>query len=347
MAIDLGTLSDKISALRNYTAKDSISPETLGELLQQIADILATAGDEISLENLSKWQTTLAGSIALCSLTQGKADANKVLFNYDSVNLKNGATANTKNQTIIAPATESQAGFMTALHAQHLAAVYSSVNDTILPTLGDIQDTISDIQTDIKKFGNSSNSSSSSSNSNSSTIVSSSSTHSYQIRCEVYDGRLYLYGSEDLRKYKLYVFRYTKTHNHSINLHKTYKVRKGWHHFGGPDVAQWDDDGEVLFSSADNSEKHLEGLDEFDGDPLNLITINEEKDTVSWGKGKIDLRDNYNKYRLVKLRFALAFGENYNNCNEPLPMSYIKTNFAEFIVSFNPSDEGWKWIFSK
>ena len=44
MAIDTKSLSQLIAEFRKLQAKDSITPESLGYILQRIADLLATAG---------------------------------------------------------------------------------------------------------------------------------------------------------------------------------------------------------------------------------------------------------------------------------------------------------------
>ena len=44
MAIDTKSLSQLIAEFRKLQTKDSITPESLGYILQRIADLLATAG---------------------------------------------------------------------------------------------------------------------------------------------------------------------------------------------------------------------------------------------------------------------------------------------------------------
>lgn len=50
--IDTGTLTDLISQFRNTTAVDSISSETVGSILQKIADLLVTAGTQANHTSL-------------------------------------------------------------------------------------------------------------------------------------------------------------------------------------------------------------------------------------------------------------------------------------------------------
>jgi len=58
MAIDVKSLTQIISDFRKLQSKDSISPESLGAILQRIADLLATAGTS---DTVSAIQTLLNG----------------------------------------------------------------------------------------------------------------------------------------------------------------------------------------------------------------------------------------------------------------------------------------------
>lgn len=54
--IDIQQLTSLISAFRVETEKESISPETVGSLLQAIADLLATATSEAEYNVLRFWK---------------------------------------------------------------------------------------------------------------------------------------------------------------------------------------------------------------------------------------------------------------------------------------------------
>lgn len=47
--IDVTTLTNLITQFRNTTASNSVSPETVGSILQKIVDILATAGTQANI----------------------------------------------------------------------------------------------------------------------------------------------------------------------------------------------------------------------------------------------------------------------------------------------------------
>ena len=58
--IDISQLTSLISAFRVETEKESISPETVGSLLQAIADLLATATSETEYNVLRFWKDTIS-----------------------------------------------------------------------------------------------------------------------------------------------------------------------------------------------------------------------------------------------------------------------------------------------
>ena len=57
--IDTTQLTQLISAYRVETEKESISPETVGALLQNITDLLANATSSTEQQIFENWMTTL------------------------------------------------------------------------------------------------------------------------------------------------------------------------------------------------------------------------------------------------------------------------------------------------
>lgn len=80
MAIDTKSLTQIITEFRKLSAKDSITPESLGYILQRIADLLATAGTSETQAILGTWYNSLSkvDHTAVCKLQQGSADRNFV-----------------------------------------------------------------------------------------------------------------------------------------------------------------------------------------------------------------------------------------------------------------------------
>ena len=62
--IDIQQLTSLISAFRVETEKESISPETVGSILQAIADLLATATSETEYNIIRFWKETKGSSVS-------------------------------------------------------------------------------------------------------------------------------------------------------------------------------------------------------------------------------------------------------------------------------------------
>ncbi len=60
MAIDVKSITQLISEFRKLQTKDSITPESLGYILQRIADLLASAGTSETQAILGNWYNTLS-----------------------------------------------------------------------------------------------------------------------------------------------------------------------------------------------------------------------------------------------------------------------------------------------
>ena len=60
--IDTTQLTNLISAFRVETEKESISPETVGSLLQNITDLLANASSTTEQQIFKNWKVILSNS---------------------------------------------------------------------------------------------------------------------------------------------------------------------------------------------------------------------------------------------------------------------------------------------
>ena len=82
MAIDTKSLTDIITEFRALQSKDSVSPESLGYILQRIVDLLATAGTSETVSNITKLLDGFkAAGQAITALSQGQADRNHIYAN--------------------------------------------------------------------------------------------------------------------------------------------------------------------------------------------------------------------------------------------------------------------------
>ena len=58
--IDITQLTSLLSAFRVETEKESISPETVGKILQDITDLLATASSDAERPSPRRWLSRFA-----------------------------------------------------------------------------------------------------------------------------------------------------------------------------------------------------------------------------------------------------------------------------------------------
>ena len=126
--IDITNLTSLITAFRNETEQGSISPETLGALLQAIANELQGASsnqDQVKLaalyENLQTMGTCIIG------LSQSSTDRNNVLANINYFNPTSGVASALRDQVLVKQATTERAGAMTAQQVTDLNATKKGV----------------------------------------------------------------------------------------------------------------------------------------------------------------------------------------------------------------------------
>ena len=126
--IDITNLTSLITAFRNETEQGSISPETVGSLLQAIANLLSAATTEqeqIKLTNI--YNNLLKMGNCLTNLAQGDADRNNVLADYAFFNPISGLHSAQRSQVFIKQATTERAGAMRAQQVIDLNATKKGV----------------------------------------------------------------------------------------------------------------------------------------------------------------------------------------------------------------------------
>ena len=131
MAIDTKSLTQIITEFRKLQAKDSITPESLGYILQRIADLLATAGTSETQAILGNWYNTLSKTdhTAVCKLQQGPADRNFVRLSNTFIDLLTGQQMTNENATIINQATTERAWAIRAQQVTDLNNARRAVAD--------------------------------------------------------------------------------------------------------------------------------------------------------------------------------------------------------------------------
>ena len=128
MAINTSTITQLISDFRALSQKDSISPESLGVLLQRLADLINSAASDADYKAIydafQKFVANIAAvPTALYKLEQGSADRNDILMNITTSHLINGITMTLKDAVFIRQATTERAG---AMRAQQVADLNST-----------------------------------------------------------------------------------------------------------------------------------------------------------------------------------------------------------------------------
>ena len=126
--IDITNLTSLITAFRQETEQGSISPETLGSLLQAIANLLSAAStdqEQIKLTNI--YDNLLKMGNCLTNLAQGDADRNNVLADYAFFNPISGLHSAQRSQVFIKQATTERAGAMRAQQVIDLNATKKGV----------------------------------------------------------------------------------------------------------------------------------------------------------------------------------------------------------------------------
>ena len=118
--IDTNQLSALISAFRVETEKESISPETVGKLLQDIVDLLATASTDAERQILDDWKALLSQYIVVYDVAHatGIVDMEHMFLTLKGRSMRNGATFT--SSVPLSAATDMQAGVMSASHVQTL-----------------------------------------------------------------------------------------------------------------------------------------------------------------------------------------------------------------------------------
>lgn len=321
--IDITQLSSLITALRNETQSEAITPEMVGSLLQRIIDLLATAETSTEIKAVKDWYANAKNFHAIQKIANGSSDRNNVYLTPTNADT-NGTTNVESDGIIIRQATTDRAGAMRA--QQVIDLNNASKNITALQNaMNNLSDTVNHLS---NKFED---------------VVE-------QIECEVRYKSLYLRGARNLieKGYVPYLFRYSKKRNRYDNRqiggdkgHSN--IKKGWNRMGGHLALKIGIDELVKFNTTDhkkwnNMEFSAQFLNDFSCEAKYLVKENRRNMNFNWGCSKVSLKDrNTMKPRLVKLRFGIAFVKSVIGPRLPANMLVLATNIAEFYVVHNRS----------
>ena len=146
--IDISNLTSLITAFRQETEQGSISPETLGALLQAIANQLQSATTDQEQSKLTNiYNNLLKMGNCLINLAQGDTDRNNVLGDFYYYDPISGMFSAQRGQVLIKQATTERAGAMRAQQVIDLNAAKKGVS-----TLEEAVATINTQLTDLNDY---------------------------------------------------------------------------------------------------------------------------------------------------------------------------------------------------
>lgn len=343
--IDTKSLTDIITEFRKITAKDAITPEAVGYIMQRIADLLATAGTQESSATLMAWYNAIkaAATEAVTALSQGSTDRNDIKLTAKKVGLLTGAAKTYVDSIIIRQATTERAGAMRAQQVTDLNNARKGVA-SLEKSTAQLTSSMADL---LKKLGVG----------NGTSVPKIFTTA--QIGVRIRGGRLELYGHTALLNagYVPYLFRLTRKRNQykdrnatGENLNRKYCTEsKGWHVFGSCNAVRMVGTY-VQFSTNSHDEFHLPA-NGWSTAPSALVKTRTNKaglKTFPWGRSVVVLRDYKSKTkrnRMIRLRFAIGFAPKITPGKIAVTPANLVSSLAEFSIIYNPTSD--TWLFSR
>ena len=152
--IDTTSLTALISAFRAEVTQNSISPEKVGSILQQIADLLATAAPDSDMSEFTVLRQRLMGvSTMFTSLAQGTSDRNHIYLTSNTYNVATGTKHTNTDAIRIQQATTERAGAMRAQQVIDLNAAKKNIGE-LQDDINRIDTLISEIESSIEVLSN-------------------------------------------------------------------------------------------------------------------------------------------------------------------------------------------------
>ena len=125
--MDITTLTSLINTFRAETRTNSITLDSLGQLLQRIVNVLGQASETSAVQQITQWKNTISSiGAVLTSLALGSDDRNNIFLNVGSVNVATGAGM--MGLFTIRQATTERAGAMRAQQVTDLNTVRNKMN---------------------------------------------------------------------------------------------------------------------------------------------------------------------------------------------------------------------------
>ena len=378
--IDTTSLTALISAFRAEVTQNSISPEKVGGILQQIADLLATAMPDSDMSEFTVLRQRLMSiSTMFTSLAQGTSDRNHIYLTSNTYNVATGTKHTDTDSIRIQQATTERAGAMRAQQVIDLNTAKKNITDLQdeVATLGRVLDavgsrfnilseqidgvkntdivalskSIADLQALLETLDTEMGEAE-----DDIIILRNELTDIQDIRTicvEVKDRFLTLQGAAPLLERKLipYLFRLTKKANRKryknsagVKIRKKNRPRKGWHLMGNRTTLNVD---ATTFEVSINTTVHGNDKREasYSYHPMDFIKLSNDLNghkQVAYGKRLISLwNEEEERERKVSLKYGIAFG--YKIKGDGLPIDLLCTNIAEFSVVYDPKSRSWSF----
>ncbi|MGM9714350.1 MAG: hypothetical protein ACI4TM_11225 [Candidatus Cryptobacteroides sp.] len=320
--IDVSNLNSLITALRAETAKDAISPDSLGSLLQKITDVIASAAKDSDVSDITNWKSLLSAiSSCVTAIQQNLSDRNNIYLDLDTASLASGARQSLSGAVCIKQATTERAGAMRAQQVIDLNGCKSDIKS--------LQSSISSLQTSISELQ-------STDTSLSNRIASVENEQPYPFRLRILEGKLYIHDLDENIKNSCqpFIFRWVKKRPHyKVEENNFYGMRrKGWNVWRGCDVAKLDTNGML----------QIEHNDMFTHNPNALFC----KPNAIYGKdGSLnDVRigfgsKSYSLSTSKKFSFAIGFApQSAFHEREGFKFKSLKTPLVKFHVFVNKQE---------
>ena len=378
--IDTTALTALISAFRAEVTQNSISPEKVGGILQQIADLLATATPDSDMSEFTVLRQRLMSiSTMFTSLAQGTSDRNHIYLTSNTYNVATGTKYTDTDSIRIQQATTERAGAMRAQQVIDLNTAKKNITElqTEIANLGRVLDAvgsrfnilseqidgvknadlvalsenIADLRSLLETLDTEMG------EAEDDIIVLRNDINDIQdirtISVEVKDRFLTLQGAAPLLERKLipYLFRLTKKANRKryknsagVKIRKKNRPRKGWHLMGNRTTLNVDATTfEVSIKTTVHGNDKREAS--YSYHPMDFIKLSNDIDghkQVAYGKRLISLwNEEKERERKVSLKYGIAFG--YKMTGDGVPIESLCTNIAEFSVVYNPKDKSWSF----
>lgn len=377
--IDTTSLTALITAFRAEVTQNSISPEKVGGILQQIADLLATAAPDSDMSEFTVLRQRLMGvSTMFTSLAQGTSDRNHIYLTSNTYNVATGTKHTNTDAIRIQQATTERAGAMRAQQVIDLNAAKKNITDIqtevanlgrVLEATGSRFNTLSEQidgikNTDIVALSKNiadlrsllETLDTEMGEAEDDIIILRNDINDIQdirtISVDVKDRFLTVQGAAPLLERKLipYLFRLTKkanrkryTNSAGTRIRKKSKPRKGWHLMGNRTTLNVD--ATTLEVSINTTVHGADREPSYSYHPMDFIKLSNDLNghkQVAYGKRLISLwNEEKERERKVSLKYGIAFG--YKIKGDGLPIDLLCTNIAEFSVVYDPKSRSWSF----